>query len=203
MTTYPQEWADWLDQQLWPQIQSMMLNDAFFKLMGKARELTGKFNGPIAGLVETGYVASQMITIRRLCDRRKDVISLRRLFMDSDSLNSVARMTVRRLSKKLDACEHVCTLANDYLAHTANPNRRSNVADWNLQVDHLAQSHKALCEAAVTFDRDILRRKNYVKLIPIPQYDILQDFRSWVPAETCQLMLEFWHEHNRIVNAWI
>jgi hypothetical protein len=43
----------WLDQHIWPQIQAMLLNDAYFKLMGRARELTGEFNGPIAGLIES------------------------------------------------------------------------------------------------------------------------------------------------------
>jgi hypothetical protein len=57
----------------------MMLNDAYFKLMGWARALTGEFNGPIAGLIEIGYVTSQILAIRRLCDGRKDVISLRRV----------------------------------------------------------------------------------------------------------------------------
>jgi hypothetical protein len=57
---------DWLDQHIWPQIQTMMLNDAYFKLMRRARGLTGEFNGPIAGLIEVGYVISQTLAIRRL-----------------------------------------------------------------------------------------------------------------------------------------
>jgi hypothetical protein len=42
--------SKWLNNQIWPQIHAMMLNDAYFKLMGRARELTGEFNGPIVGL---------------------------------------------------------------------------------------------------------------------------------------------------------
>src|SRR5258708_40080053 len=71
-TSLPPHWANWLDHQIWPQIHSFMLNDAYFKLMGRARELTGEFNGPIAGLIEMGYVISQTIAIRRLCDPRRD-----------------------------------------------------------------------------------------------------------------------------------
>jgi hypothetical protein len=51
--------SEWLDRHIWPQVQTMMLNDAYFKLMGRARELTGEFNGPIAGLIEVGYVTSR------------------------------------------------------------------------------------------------------------------------------------------------
>jgi hypothetical protein len=37
----------------------MLLNDAYFKLMCRARELTGAFNGPIAELIQTGYLSFQ------------------------------------------------------------------------------------------------------------------------------------------------
>jgi hypothetical protein len=73
--------AGWLDRYVWPQIQTMMVNDAYFKLMGRARELTGEFNGPIARLMVSGYVTSQVVAIRRFCDSRKDVISLRRVLL--------------------------------------------------------------------------------------------------------------------------
>jgi len=36
------------------------------------------FTGPTAKLLQDGYLTQQMITIRRLCDVRRDVISLRR-----------------------------------------------------------------------------------------------------------------------------
>jgi acetoin utilization deacetylase AcuC-like enzyme len=51
----------WLDHRVWPQIQTMLLDDAYFKLMGRARQLTGQFNGPIASLIEGGYATSQML----------------------------------------------------------------------------------------------------------------------------------------------
>ena len=43
--------SDWMDQQIWPQIWKMMLDDAYFKLVGHARELTGKLNGPVAQII--------------------------------------------------------------------------------------------------------------------------------------------------------
>lgn len=191
--------SEWLEKHIWPQIQTMMLNDAYFKLMGHARELTGEFNGPVAGLIEAGYVASQTVAIRRLCDNGRNVISLRRLLVESDANDQVAY-----LSKKLDSCEHVCGLVNNYLAHTANPLRNQNsFADWNLRGDHLIEAQKAICEVAVTFDRDLLQRKSYVTLIPVPQFDIMQEFRSWVPEASIEKLWEFWHVHNRKMNAWI
>jgi hypothetical protein len=65
-----------MDQKIWPQIYGMLLNDAYFKLMCRARELTGAFNGPIAELIQTGYLSFQTVAIRRLCDNGRTVISL-------------------------------------------------------------------------------------------------------------------------------
>jgi hypothetical protein len=52
---------DWLDQHVLPDIRNMLVQDAYFKLMGYARQLTGKFNGAIAGLIYVGYVTSQTV----------------------------------------------------------------------------------------------------------------------------------------------
>jgi hypothetical protein len=199
----PPHWADWLDQQIWPQIHSLMLNDAYFKLMSRARELTGEFNGPIAGLIEVGYVTSQTIAIRRLCDPRRDVISLQRLLVEAASNGEFSKSLVDELSGKLGCCNHICGLANDYIAHTANPLRRPQASDWNLQVSHLTEAQRAICEVAVKFDRDLLQRKNYVKIIPVPQFNIMQEFKPWVPEDALKKLWEFWHAHNDAVNAWV
>jgi hypothetical protein len=195
--------SEWLDRHIWPQVQTMMLNDAYFKLMGRARALTGEFNGPIAGLIEVGYVTSQTLSIRRLCDGGRDVISIRRSLLEARSKNLAPADRIRQLSDRLDSCDHVCELVNNYIAHTANPLRRPNLSDWNLQVRHLTEAQKAICEVAVTLDRDLLRRKNYVKLIPVPQFDIMQEFRRWVPDTAIKELWEFWHNHNDEVNAWL
>jgi hypothetical protein len=195
--------ADWLDRHIWPQIQAVMLNDAYFKLMGRAREITGKFNGPIASLIEVGHVTYQTLAIRRLSDDRRDVISLRRALIEAKADKSAPADQIDPLLRKLDSCDHVCEMVNHYIAHTANPLRRPNITDWSLQVDHLTKALRAICEVALTFDRDVLRRKNYVKIIPVPQFDIMQEFIPWVPAETIKTLWEFWHAHNDTVNAWI
>jgi hypothetical protein len=193
----------WLDRYVWPQIQTMMLNDAYFKLMGRARELTGEFNGPIASLIEGGYVTSQMLAIRRLCDNRKDVISLRRALVECKAKKVASIDVVDRLLSRLDHCDHVCDLVNNHIAHTANPHCRPEVSDWKLQVGQLAEAQRAICEVAITLDRELLHRKSYVKIVLVPQYDIMQDFRCWVPDGTIKALWDFWHAHNRLVNAWI
>src|ERR1700736_2754214 len=66
---------NWMDQKIWPQIYGMMLNDAYFKLMWHARKLTGTFNGPIAELIQVGYLTTQTIAIRRLCAVNQGVCS--------------------------------------------------------------------------------------------------------------------------------
>jgi hypothetical protein len=106
---------EWLAQHIWPQIHTMMLNDAFFKLMGHARQRTGRINGPIASLIESGYLTCQMFAIRRLCDNRWDVISLRRALIEAEARHRAALDRLERLGRRLDSCEHVCDLVNDYM----------------------------------------------------------------------------------------
>jgi hypothetical protein len=195
--------AGWLDQHVWPQIQTMMVNDAYFKLMGHARELTGEFNGPIASLIADGYVTSQMLAIRRLCDPRRDVISLRRAILECKAKQPASIDLIDRLLDRLDHCDHVCELVNDHVAHTANPRRRPEVSDWKLQVGHLAQAQLAICGVAIALDRDLLHRRNYVTIVPEQQFDIMQEFRCWVPDATINALWAFWHAHNRRVIASI
>jgi hypothetical protein len=52
--------SEWLDQQIWPQIYNMIVNDAYFRVFERAREITGWFNKDIAVLVHTGYLTFQM-----------------------------------------------------------------------------------------------------------------------------------------------
>jgi hypothetical protein len=194
---------EWLDGHIWPQIHTMMLNDAYFKLMGQARELTGEFNGPIASLIEVGHVTCQTLAVRRLCDTRKDVISLHRALIAVKSEHPSRMDRLDALLTRLDDCDHVCALVNNYIAHTGNPLRRPNLADWNLQVSHLNDAHRAICETAIILDRDVLRRTNPVKIIPVPQYGIMDEFAHWVPSSQIPTLWKFWHAHTAMVDSWI
>jgi hypothetical protein len=195
--------AGWLEGHVWPQIHDMMLNDAYFKLMGRARELTGQFNGPIASLIESGYVTSQVVAIRRLCDGRKDVISLRRVLLECKVKRLALTTTIDNLLDRLDHCGDVCVLVNDHVAHTANPLRRPQASKWKLQVGQLADAQRAICEVAIMLDRDLLKRKSLVNVVRVPQFDIMEEFRCWVPEEAIKDLWDFWHAHSRSVNAWI
>jgi len=196
---HPHQWPDWLDIEIWPQIGTVMLHDAYFKLFGRARELTGQFNGGIASLIEMGYVTSQTIAIRRLCDKRRDVISLKRLLVEASDSN---RQLINPLLDQLDRCTHVVDLVNNYVAHTANPNGGRVANQWNLQGGQLTEAQKAICQVALKFDRYVLRRHNRVKIIPVVQDDIMQDFRSWVSHDNIQELFVFWRAHNDGVDAW-
>lgn len=185
----------WLDQHIWPQIQSLLRNDAYFKLVKHAFELSQKYIEPIAHLVVTGHVTYQMVGIRRLCDERKDVISLRRLVLDS------VLPAKQALLKKLDDCDEVCDRTSDHVVHTGNPIRRTNMTDWNLTEGDLTNAHKTLCEVALAVDRARVKPKGCVKLIPVLQTLDMTAF-GLSPADTKKLW-DFWHAHNDAVNAWI
>jgi hypothetical protein len=193
---------DWLDQHVLPDLQRMLEQDAYFKLMGYARQLTGTFNGALAGLIYAGYLTSQMVAIRRLCDNRRDVISLRRVLEESKKTNTAVAAKALDLGQKLDACRSVSDLVDNYIAHTGNPQRRPNMPAWSLTEQQLTEAQKSLCQVAMLLARDLLQR-DYVEVMPVVQSgDIMEDFRLWVPAEDIQKLWEFWHDRRATVNSW-
>jgi hypothetical protein len=154
----------WLDEVLWPQIHSLMLNDAYFKLVRYVFEISQKYIDPIGHLVVNGYITFQMMGIRRLCDYKRDVISLRRLIIGARTLPNQ-----QALLKKLNTCNEVCDRASDHIAHTGNPARRPNLTDWHLTDADLTNAQKAICEVAIALDRARATPKGYVKIIPVVQ----------------------------------
>jgi hypothetical protein len=137
-----------------------------------------------------------MMGIRRLCDDKRDVISLRRLIIDARTLPSQ-----QALLKKLDTCNEVCDRASDHIAHTGNPARRPNLTDWNLTDGDLTNAQKAICEVAIALDRARAKPKGYAKIIPVANTLNFLDF-NLSEADTKKL-IQFWHAHNNAVNAWV
>ena len=83
------KWRRWLrtdvHHALWPQIYSMLLEDLTFRTLAAAAEADKEsaLHSPILarGLLQ-GYAAVQGLSVRRLVDMTKNVISLRRLLID-------------------------------------------------------------------------------------------------------------------------
>ena len=193
---------NWLDQHVLRDIREMLVQDAYFKLMGYARQLTGKFNGGVAGLIYVGYLTSQTVAIRRLCENKRDVISLRRVLEGSKKTNTAVAARAGYLAQKLDSCQRITDLVNNYIAHTGNSRRRPNMPAWHLQEQQLTDAQKAICEVAMILARDLLQR-DYVEVMPVIQSgDIMEDFRLWVPAADIPKLWEFWHAHRAAVNSW-
>jgi hypothetical protein len=138
---------DWLDQHVLPDIRNMLVQDAYFKVMGYARQLTGKFDGAIAGLIYAGYVTSQTVALRRLCDNRRDVVSLRRVLEESKKTNTIVAGKAGYLSQKLDSCRSIGELVDNYIAHTGNPQRRPNMPAWRLQEQQLTDAQKPFAKS--------------------------------------------------------
>jgi hypothetical protein len=159
---------NWLDQHVLRDIREMLVQDAYFKLMGYARQLTGKFNGGVAGLIYVGYLTSQTVAIRRLCENKRDVISLRRVLEESKKTNTAVAARAGYLAQKLDSCQSIIDLVNNYIAHTGNPRRRPNMPAWHLQEQQLTDAQKAICEVAMILARDLLQR-DYVEVMPVVQ----------------------------------
>lgn len=185
----------WLDDYIWPQIHSLMLNDAYFKLVRYVHELTQIYIDPVGNLVVNGYVTFQMIGIRRLCDNKRDVISLRRSLTETDIANK------QTLLKRLDDCSDICDRTSDHIAHTGNPARRPKISDWNLTDDDLTNAHKAICEVACALECARTNSRGFVVIIPVVQTLNMTEFR--LSNEDTRKLWDFWHAHNDAVNAWI
>ena len=195
--------SEWMHHHVWPEIEAMMLHDAHFRLVLEARQLTKKFNGPTARLLQDGYLISQMVTIRRLCDKDGDVYSLRGTLKQSAKENPNLKPQIDELLDSLNACDHVCNQVNKHVAHTVNPAKSRNFVEWDMGMKHLEDAQKAICRAAISLERDILEICNRIEIIPVEQYDIAQDLRLWVPDQIIDKLYQFWHSHRKEVNSWM
>jgi hypothetical protein len=65
-----------------------------------------------------------------------------------------------------------------------------------------AVAHKAICQAAIVLNRDILQWANFVEIIPVQQFNIMQDLMLWVPEEMISTLYKSWHNNRKRVNAW-
>jgi hypothetical protein len=185
----------WLDDHIFPQLGSLLLNDAYFKLVRYVSQLTQRYIEPLGHLVVIGYVTYQMMGIRRLCDDRRDAISLRRLLIDT----SIPKQ--QELLQKLDVCKAICDTTDHHIAHTGNPARRPKITDWNVTDDDLTNAHKALCQVAIALERSRAKPKGYVRIIPEATTLNMLEFN--LSASDTKKLWDFWRAHNNTVNAWI
>jgi len=98
-----EEWLRWYDlgsdepNSIQRQIFSMIFLDLAYRILAGPRATnetsgTATQNGFLAHFMDQGYVATQILAIRRLLDKRGDVISIRRLLNDiSENKNLVTR----------------------------------------------------------------------------------------------------------------
>ena len=194
--------SEWMHHHVWPEIEAMMFNDAHFRLVLEARRLTKKFNGPTAKLLQDGYLTSQMVTIRRLCDKRSDVYSLSGALRECEKERPNLKPQIHQLLESLNDCDHVCEQVNKHVAHTANPVKSRSFVEWDMGMKHLEDAQRAICKAAITLERDILQIQNRIEIIPVSQDDIAQDLRLWVPDQFIADLYQFWHNHTKKVNSW-
>ncbi len=98
------EWLSWYELRkgepntIQQQLFSMMFLDSAYRVLGSARQSTNgavEFaaqSGLLAHFLDQGYVATQVLAIRRLLDKSNDVFSLRRLLDDiSDHRHLITR----------------------------------------------------------------------------------------------------------------
>jgi len=194
--------TQWMKDSVWPEIEAMMLNDAHFRLFLTARQLTGKFNGASAQLLQDGYVTYQMVAIRRLCHKGDDVISLVRALMEAEKEKPAFKPQIDQLlDNMLQQSNHVRQQVNKYIAHTGKQKPQQFIP-WNMGMQHLETAQKAICQTAIKLDQDILNWECPIEIMPIPQFYYGEDLMLWVPEKHRDELNKAWHDNRKRVNAW-
>ena len=196
--------SEWMRDSVWPEIETMMWNDAKFRLVLCAKRLTGKFEGLIAALFRDGYVTLQMVTIRRLCDKDDDAISLQAVRKKAREEKPDLKQQIDQLSRCLCPCDHVRRQVNKHVAHTASPEKSLKWEKWQMRQHDLVNAHKAICQVAIHLDQ-ILHwgcPDEIIPDLPDTQDDFLRDLMLWVPKEMRKKLSDSWHQNRRRVNAW-
>ena len=188
------ETNEWMDEYIWPQVIELLLNDACFKLVRHVFPQTDKGVDPLNFLLLNGYITFQLMGIRRLCDDRRDAISMRRLLAET---NVTEKPT---LLAQLDACNEVCDRASHHIAHTGNPARRPSFVDWHLTEEDLTNAYKMISQVTMTLDRCRSKSRNHTNIFPSVGLN-MQRF-NLSPAET-QKLWDFWHANADTVNSWV
>jgi hypothetical protein len=172
LTAYREQeatWQQWLrtdeHHPIWPQIYTMVVNDITFRTIAYAADHdkeSALHNSLVRQAFTQGYLATQGLTIRRLADKRRDVISLPRLLRDvKDKLRLITRevyVSGTGVPYESDFRPHV---RFDQLAGTRSdrrqrqdriPRRVIDIIESWLDIDEIDEvvdwSHKFLAHAA-------------------------------------------------------
>lgn len=106
---------------------------------------------------------------------------------------------VDQLLSMLDSCDPVCGAVNNHIAHTTN----SNANDWTLKMGNVIDAHRAICKVAVVLNRDVLQRTSPAAIIPVPRFEVMEEFEPWVSTDNIKELQSLWNAHCNEVDAWI
>lgn len=94
-----EEWRRWYteaDDSVCAQISDMLFDSAIFNTINEAKKYAitnsqgnPELNSLVHGLIDRSFLKTQSLAIRKLCDKRNDVISLRRLINDMQNNKSL------------------------------------------------------------------------------------------------------------------
>lgn len=151
------EWFLWFEEDehhsIQAQIHSLMWNDAIFRSLNEARRFaspndpTAAVNGSLCEFIDIGYVASQVIGLCKLIDRRNDVISLTRLLND---ISAHQNLITREHFVSFDGLHYDFDLVRDARLARQTPEERAE-ARWIVTTGPEAWVSSQLAHSA--FDR--------------------------------------------------
>ncbi|QSR87655.1 hypothetical protein EM20IM_04880 [Candidatus Methylacidiphilum infernorum] len=201
------EWREWM-KNLWSQIDQMLFYDLEFQVIlavAKADRESALYCPVISELIITGYRNFLPLIIRRLTDRRKDVISLPRLIDElrkkKNLLTKISpngcepEQVIEKLDQWLNTEEIKKTRewTNKFVAHLADPTKEPKNYD-ELELDQeivpgqetvqKAQRQIVRVAQGITYILNETMHMNEPMrsvLVPVPQYDLFHRFEMFFP----------------------
>ncbi|HSS98451.1 MAG TPA: hypothetical protein VLK33_15550 [Terriglobales bacterium] len=191
--TKRQEWLKWYElhvdepHSIQQQIMSMIFVDLSYRMMAIPRaepnpNVSAK-SGLLAHLLDQGYVATQVLAVRRLLDGRTDVISLRRLF---DDIENHKRLFTREIYVGYDGFPY------DFEEWKSQP-QDVMTEIWGIEAPGLQrflmsrQLHEKFDRLAGTLPGD--RQRN-----DLIREEIFQKLRGWLENDAVKKLIKLSHK---------
>ena len=132
--TKRRKWRRWLDR-LYPEIQSLVIARHIYLKVGAIVQHNSRIQTPgdFAAWITRNYVLATSVSVRKLCDRRSDSISLYRLL---DEIRRDPSVVTRRTFLQLYSVEDRCLAHRsfDRIAGTGRARLPASVVELDIQV---------------------------------------------------------------------
>lgn len=111
----------------------------------------------------------------------------------------------QKLNDEIDQCNDVSTYVNKFIAHAADPVSRQNLTpdQTKITLNKFADCHKAICRVANFIFSHILYEGASAHLVPIPQFDHLEDIdKPLISTNDLNVAYVAWEQNVSEIDNW-